>query len=63
MDGRSGDNSEMIDGKTSRSICDAIGQRLQQSLQPDFSKLPDRLRHLMDALGRQDTQAGQHPTR
>ncbi|WP_407181181.1 hypothetical protein [Bradyrhizobium sp. STM 3562] len=54
MNGQSGNSSARIDGKTSRSICDAVGQRLQQSLQPDFSQLPDHLRDLMDALRRQD---------
>ena len=47
-------SSETIDGKTSRSICNAVGERLQQNLKPDFSRLPDRLRQLMDALRRQD---------
>ena len=28
------DNSEQIDRKTSRSICDAVGERLQQHLRP-----------------------------
>ena len=28
------DNSEGIDRKTSRSICDAVGERLQQHLRP-----------------------------
>ncbi|MGE5156951.1 MAG: hypothetical protein ACM3OF_02280 [Gemmatimonas sp.] len=58
MNGRSGDSTETIDGKTSRSICDAVGQRLQQKMQPDFSQLPDHLRHLMDALRRQDAELG-----
>ena len=58
MSGRSGDSIEAIDGRTSRSICDAVGQRLQQSIQPDFSPLPDHLRCLMDALRRQDAQSG-----
>jgi hypothetical protein len=50
-------SSETIDGKTSRSICNAVGERLQQNLKPDFSRLPDRLRQLMDALRRQDNGA------
>lgn len=56
MSGHSGDSIETIDGRTSRSICDAVGQRLQQSVPPDFSPLPDHLRYLMDALRRQDAQ-------
>jgi hypothetical protein len=54
MNHRTADNSEEIDGKTSRSICDAIGERLQQSLRPETSRLSSQLQHLMDALRRQD---------
>lgn len=57
MNGRLTDSSEEIDGMTSRSICDAVGQRLQWSLRPEASQLPRRLRLLMDALRRQDAQA------
>ncbi|HEV7634668.1 MAG TPA: hypothetical protein VGO54_04445 [Bradyrhizobium sp.] len=46
--------SEQIDYKTSRSICDAVGERLQQSLRPEFSRLSPRLQHLLDELRRQD---------
>ena len=49
----------MIDGKTSRSICDAVGERLQQNMRPDFSRLPDRLSDLMDSLRQQDSEMGQ----
>jgi hypothetical protein len=34
------DNSERIDRKTSRSICDAVGERLRQNLRPEKSELP-----------------------
>jgi hypothetical protein len=51
-------NSEEIDGKTSRSICDAIGERLQQSLRPDTSRLSSHLQHLMDELRRRDSEGG-----
>jgi hypothetical protein len=54
MNGQPTDTTDLIDGKTSRSICNAVGERLQQSIRPDFSRLPDQLRHLMDALRRQD---------
>jgi len=57
MNGRPTDSSEEIDGMTSRSICDAVGQRLQRSLRPEASHLPRRLRLLMEALRRQDAQA------
>ncbi len=58
MNGHPTDSSETIDGKISRSICDAVGKRLQQSIRPDFSHLPDHLRQLMEALHRQDGQPG-----
>ena len=41
MNGRTTDSSEQIDRKTSRSICDAVGERLQQSLRSeDFAPVP-----------------------
>ena len=54
MSGRINDNGEQIDRKTSRSICDAVGERLQQSLRPEASRLSPRLQHLMDELRRRD---------
>lgn len=46
---------EFIDHKTCRSICDAVGERLQQSLPPPRSeKLPANLEQLMDELRRRD---------
>ena len=57
MNGRTTDSREEIDGKTSRSICNAVGERLQRSMRPEASQLPDRLRLLMEALRRQDAQA------
>ena len=58
MNGQRNKEPATIDGKTSRSICNAVGERLQQSLRPDYSKLPDTLRPLLDALRRQDAEAG-----
>jgi hypothetical protein len=49
-------NSEQIDRKTSRSICDAVGERLQQNLRPDSSRLSSHLQHLMDELRRRDNE-------
>jgi hypothetical protein len=54
MNSRITDNSERIDGKTSRSICDAVGERLQQNLRPESSTLSSRLQHLMDELRKRD---------
>jgi hypothetical protein len=48
------DTREQIDRRTRRSICDAVGERLQQSLRPVESKLPGHLERLMDELRRRD---------
>ena len=48
------DNSEQIDRKTSRSICQAVGERLQQHVRPLEFDLPSHLAHLMDELRKQD---------
>jgi hypothetical protein len=50
------DDSEQIDRKTSRSICDAVGELLQQSLRPDTSHLSPHLQHLLDELRQQDSE-------
>jgi len=44
---------EQIDHRTSRAICDAVGERLQQSMRPE-PELPSRLQELMDELRRRD---------
>jgi hypothetical protein len=48
------DSGETIDRKTIRSICDAVGEKLQQNLRPDVSRLSPRLQKLMDELRRRD---------
>jgi hypothetical protein len=48
------ETSEPIDHKTSRSICDAVGERLQQNLRPDSSRPSSHLEHLMDELRKRD---------
>ena len=58
MDSRIIDNSEGIDRKTSRSICDAVGERLQQNLRPETSRLSSYLEHLMDELRKRDEDGG-----
>lgn len=50
------DSSETIDYKTSRSICDAVGERLRQNLRPEVSHLSPRLKQLMDELRRRDSE-------
>jgi hypothetical protein len=41
---------EEIDRKTSRSICEAVGERLQQSLKPNFMGPSARLDRLIEEL-------------
>jgi hypothetical protein len=48
-------DTKHIDHKTCASICDAIGERLQQSLRPDTDLSP-RLRELIDELRRRDNE-------
>ena len=47
------DNIELLDHRTSRSICDAVGERLQQVFRPDSRKL-SHLEHLVDELRKRD---------
>ena len=54
MFGNHADSSEQMDQKTSRSICDAVGERLQKDLRPERSDLSPRLRDLLNELRRQD---------
>ena len=53
MIARLDDDDEPIDHRTSRSICDAIGERLQQSMRPE-PILSDRLQHLLNEIRRRD---------
>jgi hypothetical protein len=46
--------AEPIDRKTTRSICDAVGERLQRNLPPEPSRLSDYLQYLMDELRKRD---------
>ena len=55
MNGQSTNSVETIDRKTSRSIIEAVGERLQQSLRPETSRLSPRLENLMDELRRRDS--------
>ncbi|MDN3278854.1 hypothetical protein QWJ07_31650 [Frankia sp. RB7] len=49
MAGLFANESEQIDRRTSRSICDAVGERLQQSLRPE-PRLPTHLEQLLNEL-------------
>ena len=55
METRINDDFEQIDHKTCMSICDAIGERLQQSLRPE-TELSPRLTQLVNELLRRDNE-------
>ncbi|MCP3466477.1 MULTISPECIES: hypothetical protein [unclassified Bradyrhizobium] len=46
--------SDRIDPKTARSICDEVGDRLQQDLSRETSPLPPYLERLIDELRKQE---------
>ena len=54
MVGLQTDDSEQMDYKTSRSICDAVGERLQKDLRPVGSDLSPHLKELLNELRRRD---------
>ncbi|MDB5505045.1 MAG: hypothetical protein JWR89_4947 [Tardiphaga sp.] len=47
-------SDQHFDRTTSASICNAIGERLRQNMQPESSALPSRLQALLDEMQRQD---------
>jgi hypothetical protein len=53
MIGHLANDREAIDRRTSRAICDAVGERLQQSLRPE-NRLTPYLQYLMDELKKRD---------
>ncbi|MDE5441832.1 hypothetical protein GWG65_10285 [Bradyrhizobium sp. CSA207] len=59
MTGLFADDSEKIDRRTSRSIRDAVGERLQQYLRPE-SRLPTHLEQLMSELEKRDREDSSH---
>ena len=59
MTGSFANDSEQIDRRTSRSICDAVGERLQQSLRPE-PRLPTHLEQLLNELKKRDREGGAH---
>jgi hypothetical protein len=60
MNSRINEISETIDRATSRSICDAVGERLQQSLRPEALQPSSHLEHLLDELHRRDQEGRAH---
>jgi len=55
MDTRLENVSDPMDRRTSRAICDAVGERLQQYMRPERDELSPRLRRLLEELRRLDS--------
>jgi hypothetical protein len=45
---------ESLDNKSSRAICDGVGERLRQVLRPESTNLSSHLQHLVDELRRRE---------
>ena len=54
MDNRINDDNEPIDHKTSRSICEAVAQRLKENLRLEPSRLSSHLSYLVEELRRRE---------
>ena len=54
MKSSNAENIESLDRKSSRSICEAVGERLQQMLRPDPTHTSSYLQHLLDELRKRD---------
>jgi hypothetical protein len=52
------DDIEPLDHQCSRSICEAVGVRLQQMLRPDRTDTSSYLQHLVDELRKRDEADG-----
>jgi hypothetical protein len=52
---------EPIDGKTSRAICDAVGDRLQRDLRPETIRSSPHLQRLLDELRRREREGHAGP--
>ncbi|WP_249151513.1 hypothetical protein [Bradyrhizobium liaoningense] len=59
MTGFFANDSDQIDRRTCRSICDAVGERLQQSLRPE-PHLTSHLEHLLNELRKRDRDGGRN---
>ena len=60
MKGVGAEPREPIDRKTSRSICNAVGERLQQDLRPQFFAPSPYLDDLLQELRKQDEHIDHH---
>jgi len=45
---------DLLDRKTSRSICNAVGERLQRDLRPDSFPSSSHIEHLLEIMSRQE---------
>ena len=57
MKSANADDFEPLDRRSSRSICDAVGERLQRALLPE-SGISPYLQHLVDELRKRDEADG-----
>jgi hypothetical protein len=48
------ESSQSLDRQSSRAICDAVGERLQQFLRPETTQTPTRLQSLLNEFQRRD---------
>ena len=53
MNNRINNDFEQLDHRTCQSICDAVGERLQENMRPEPALSP-HLQHLVDELRRRD---------
>jgi hypothetical protein len=58
MESRINDDIEAIDQRTSRSICEAVAERLRENLRSEPLRLSSQLTNLMDKLRRSDPDSG-----
>ena len=55
------EGTESLDHKSSRAICDAVGERLQQMLRPEAPRTSSHLQHLVDELEKRGEPDDQKP--
>lgn len=58
MESQIKDDIEPIDERTSRSICEAVAERLRENLRSEPLRLSSQLTNLMDKLRRSDPDSG-----
>jgi hypothetical protein len=63
MTGLEPPTSEEIDRKTSRSICNAVGERLRQSLRLQLMDPAPKLDRLVEELRRRERESSAHAPR